>query len=97
MRSSVLGADWKLDTRLRHAQDMEIWLRTAALSDVAHIDGPDQALHRDHDASMSVTDCAGVLLDLEERRTVFRVLFEGAGARPFRRGRSARRGDEPSG
>jgi hypothetical protein len=81
IRASVMAEIGGLDTRLRYAQDMEMWLRTAAVSDVGRVDGPDQALHRDHATSMSVTHGAGELLDLQERRTVFGVLFDGPGAR----------------
>jgi hypothetical protein len=81
IRGSVLSSIGGLDTRLRFSQDMEMWLRTAAVSDVGRIDGPDQALHRDHNASMSVTTGSGELLDLQERRTVFAVLFDGPGGR----------------
>jgi hypothetical protein len=79
IRGSVMASIGGLSTRLRFAQDMEIWLRAAAVSDVGRIDGPDQALHRDHPTSMSVTDGASYLTDLVERRTVFDVLFEGPG------------------
>jgi GT2 family glycosyltransferase len=79
IRASVLDRIGGLDARLRFAQDMEMWLRTAAVSDVGRVDGPDQALHRDHEGSMSATDGSGDLLDLYERRTVFEVLFEGPG------------------
>jgi hypothetical protein len=81
IRGSVMKSIGGLDTRLRFAQDMEMWLRTAAVSDVGHVDGPDQALHRDHATSMSVTDGAGELTDMTERRTVFEVLFEGPGGK----------------
>ena len=79
VRSSVFHSIGALSTKLRYAQDMEIWLRVAAVSDVGYISGPDQALHRDHDASMSVTAGSGILVDLIERRTVFEVLFDGPG------------------
>jgi Glycosyl transferase family 2 len=79
VRGSVLRRVGGLDTRLRFAQDMEMWLRVAAVSDVARVVGPDQALHRDHAGSMSVTTGSGYLLDLRERRTVFEVLFAGPG------------------
>jgi uncharacterized membrane protein len=81
IRSSVLQSIGGLNTTLRFAQDMEMWLRTASVSDVGRIDGPDQALHRDHPASMSATDGAGQLLDLQERAGVFDVLFAGPGGR----------------
>jgi hypothetical protein len=79
IRGSVMRSTGSLSTRLRYAQDMEMWLRTAVISDVGRVDGPDQALHREHAGSMSVTDAAGKLVDLEERRTVFEVLFSGLG------------------
>lgn len=80
-RSSVVEQAGPLNEALRYAQDMEFCLRVAALSDVARIDDVDQALHRDHDASMSVTVAAGVMVDLVERRQVFRELFDSVGAR----------------
>jgi hypothetical protein len=68
-----------LSLRLRFAQDMEWYLRAAAFGDVGRIDGADQALHRDHPASMSVNDGAPILVDLRERQVVFDVLFGGQG------------------
>jgi len=79
VRGSVARRIGPLSTRLRYAQDMEYWLRGAAVSDVGRIDGADQALHRDHSASMSVNDGSGQLADLIERREVFDVLFDGPG------------------
>lgn len=81
IRADVMRSIGGLDTRLHFAQDMEMWLRTAAVSDVGRIDGPDQALHRDHATSMSVTSGAGRLLDLRERAMVFEVLFGGPGGK----------------
>lgn len=80
IRASVMRSTGALSTSLRFAQDMEMWLRIAAVSDVGRIEGSDQAFHRDHAASMSVTDGAGELVDLIERRTVFEVLFSGLGS-----------------
>ena len=80
IRASVMRPAGGLSTALRYAQDMEMWLRTAAVSDVGRVDGPDQAFHRDHADSMSATDGAGKLLDLVERRTVFETLFSGLGS-----------------
>jgi hypothetical protein len=51
------------------------------MSDVARVDDADQALHRDHEASMSVTVGAGILVDLVERRQVFVELFRVMGER----------------
>jgi glycosyltransferase involved in cell wall biosynthesis len=80
-RSSVVKAVGPLDETLRFAQDMEFCLRVASVSDVARIDDVDQALHRDHDTSMSVTVGAGVVVDLVERRQVFSRLFAAVGER----------------
>ncbi len=84
IRASVMKQTGPLSLRLKFAQDMEMWLRTAAVSDVGRVDGPDQALHRDHPASMSQTTGAGHMLDIRERREVFATLFDGPGGQlPF--------------
>ena len=44
-------------------------MRAAAVADVGRINGPDQALHREHSESLSVNAGSGRLLDLRERRT----------------------------
>jgi hypothetical protein len=79
IRASVMKSIGGLNTTLHFAQDMEMWLRTASVSDVGRIDGADQALHRDHPGSMSATNGSGQLLDLQERARVFDVLFAGVG------------------
>ncbi|PVZ57063.1 glycosyltransferase family 2 protein [Arthrobacter sp. H-02-3] len=61
---------------LRHTPDMEHWFRIAAFADVAYIHGADQAWHRDHADSMSAKE-VDRLLDLQERREAFDVLFDG--------------------
>ncbi|MDG4764271.1 glycosyltransferase family 2 protein [Solwaraspora sp. WMMD406] len=81
VRASVYQEIGPWDSRMRYACDMEIWMRAAAVSDVGHVDGTDQALHREHPASVSVTDAAGRRTDLIERRTAFEVLFEGPGGK----------------
>jgi hypothetical protein len=56
--------------------DMEMWMRAAAAADVGHVDGPDQAYYRMHDANMHITEYAGesargALVDLQNRRLTF--------------------------
>lgn len=80
LRMSVVDQVGPLDTRLRFAQDMEMWCRVAAVSDVARINGVDQALHRDHSASMSANEGSPFDVDLAERRLVFDAVFTGVGA-----------------
>jgi hypothetical protein len=65
---------------LPHAGDLEMWLRIAAVSDVAYIRGVPQAYYRVHDESMQRQLYSGALDDLEQRRRVFEMFFEGDGA-----------------
>lgn len=79
LRASVVEQVGPLNTGLKFAQDMEMWLRVAAVSDVGRVNGADQALHRDHPDSMSVIDAAGELTDIQERRLVFEHFFNSTG------------------
>ncbi len=82
IRASVIKQIGPLNPTLRFAHDMEMWLRAAAVSDVGRIDGPDQALHRDHPASWTAGE--GHMRDIRERREVFATLFDGPGGQlPF--------------
>jgi hypothetical protein len=64
---------------LAHAHDMEMWLRLAAFSDVAHVGGADQAWHRDHPASLSAREVDDAT-DFAERVAVFAELAGGVAA-----------------
>jgi hypothetical protein len=75
MRSSVARAVGGQQP-LAHTHDMEMWLRIAAYSDVAYIQGVDQAWHREHAQSLSARKVDAVV-DLLERRAAFEVLFAG--------------------
>ena len=61
---------------LKHTHDMELWFRFSAFADVAYIHGADQAWHREHGDSLSARE-VDVLVDLQERREAFDVLFAG--------------------
>jgi GT2 family glycosyltransferase len=63
---------------LAHTHDMEMWLRLAAVSDVAYIEGADQAWHREHAGSLSQALDAG-MGDIEDRRDAFHTLFAWSG------------------
>ncbi len=67
MRRSVVEVVGGQRPELTYAHDMEMWLRIAAVSDVGHIEGPDQAYHRDHAASMTASSTK--LMDLRDRRS----------------------------
>jgi glycosyltransferase involved in cell wall biosynthesis len=77
LRASVLERVGDVDPRLRIAEDMHWWLRFAAESDIGRVNGPVQALHRDHGASMTAT--VDKLRDLNARRSLFTYYFEGPG------------------
>ncbi|WP_106816267.1 glycosyltransferase family 2 protein [Microbacterium timonense] len=76
IRATFLRESGPMDTAVDYAPDMEISLRAAAVSDIGYIGGADQALHREHAASMSETDGAGTLVDLEARRLAFEHALE---------------------
>ena len=60
---------------LPHTGDLEMWLRIAAVADVGHIDGPDQAFRRMHASSMMQTSYANELVDLQHRSEAFESFF----------------------
>jgi lipopolysaccharide exporter len=62
--------------QLTHAHDMEMWLRMAAVSDVAYITGVDQAWHREHEGSLSTAEDSPIR-ELRTLRGVFEELFSG--------------------
>lgn len=56
-----------------NTSDLNMWLRIAAVADVAYVKGASQALYRMHDASMfrTMLDGGGLISDLSERRGAF--------------------------
>jgi glycosyltransferase involved in cell wall biosynthesis len=56
---------------LPHAGDLEMWLRIAAISDVAYVRRVPQAYYRVHPSSMMRTVNQGRFLDLRQRKLVF--------------------------
>ena len=73
MRASVVDVVGG-QRELAHTHDMEMWMRLASVADVGHVDGADQAWHRDHDRSRSAVG-VDVLTDLAERRDAFDLLL----------------------
>jgi glycosyltransferase involved in cell wall biosynthesis len=78
VRNTVARAVGRYDRACHHASDLNMWLRIAAVSDVAYIRGPAQALYRVHPGSM-LRSANGPLLDLRERRAAFDSFFASAG------------------
>jgi len=60
---------------LPHAGDLEMWLRIAAVSDIAYVRGVPQAFYRVHRASMFRTQYQTGLLDLHQRKAAFDSFF----------------------
>ncbi|MCB1445369.1 MAG: glycosyltransferase [Rhizobiaceae bacterium] len=84
MRTSVLRETGGYRADLPHAGDFEMWLRTAAISDVAFLAGVDQAYHRNHGRNMNRTifrsgSETGQLIDLKQRWQSFEAVFDGVG------------------
>jgi glycosyltransferase involved in cell wall biosynthesis len=79
VRASVQAAVGGYSAELPHTADLEMWLRVAAVSDVARVNGPDQALRRVHGASMMQTRYAALDVDLRERRLAYERFFAGPG------------------
>jgi len=74
VRTSVQQAAGEYDPACRHTSDLNMWLRIAAISDVAYVKGAAQALYRVHRDSMQrsmVRGESGALVDLRERRAAF--------------------------
>ncbi len=78
VRTSVQAAVGLYDPSCRHASDLNMWLRIAAVADVAYVQGKAQALYRVHADSMlrSMMNAGdGAVVDLRERRTAFERFF----------------------
>lgn len=88
VRTSVQTAAGSYDAGCTHSSDLNMWLRIAAISDIAHVRGVAQAIYRVHSDSMSRRD-PSVVLSLRERRIAFHsaiahaaeALDDGAGMR----------------
>lgn len=76
MRTSVVNEVGGQEP-LPYTHDMEMWFRMAAFADVARVNGPDQAWHRDHPQSLTERTIDSDLTNLRERRAAFEVLFAG--------------------
>jgi GT2 family glycosyltransferase len=62
------------DMACYHTSDLNMWLRIAAVSEIAHIRGVPQAIYRVHGGSM-LRSQDGPLVDLRDRRTAFESFF----------------------
>lgn len=78
VRASVQRAVGGYDPACTHASDLNMWLRIAAVADIAYIRGAQQAYYRVHAGSMLRSDHSP-LRDLRERSKAFTSFFAHAG------------------
>lgn len=78
VRASVQRAVGGYDPACYHTSDLNMWLRIAAVSDIAYVAAV-QAIYRIHADSMLRSD-ASPMVDLHNRRAAFESFFAGAGA-----------------
>jgi len=80
VRRSVQRQVGDYDPACRHTSDLNMWLRIAAVSNVAHIRGIPQAVYRVHGDSM-LRSQRDPIVELRERRIAFERFFERCSAR----------------
>jgi GT2 family glycosyltransferase len=78
VRTAVQRAVGGYDPALFHTSDLNMWLRIAAVSDIAYVRGVPQAIYRIHAGSM-LRSQEGPMVDLHERRAAFDSFFAGCG------------------
>ena len=64
------------DPALPHAGDLEMWLRIAAISNIAYVRRVPQAFYRVHSNSMMRTVFRGSFVDLRQRKAVFDTFYQ---------------------
>jgi Glycosyl transferase family 2 len=74
VRNSVQRTVGGYDQACLHTSDLNMWLRIAAVADVAHIRGVPQAIYRIHAGSM-LRSREGPMIDLRERSAAFDSFF----------------------
>jgi hypothetical protein len=80
VRTAVQREVGGYDPRCFHTSDLNMWLRIAAIADIAYVRGAPQAIYRVHPGSM-LRSQDGPMVDLEERRAAFDCFFSAAGHR----------------
>jgi glycosyltransferase involved in cell wall biosynthesis len=80
VRNSVQRAVGGYDPACYHASDLNMWLRIAAVADVAYVRGVPQAIYRIHAGSM-LRSQNSPLVDLRERKLAFDSFFARSSSR----------------
>jgi hypothetical protein len=79
VRASVQRAVGGYDPACTHSSDLNMWLRIAAVADVAYVRGAPQARYRVHAGSM-LRSAHNPILDLRERCAAFERFFAVCGS-----------------
>jgi glycosyltransferase involved in cell wall biosynthesis len=79
VRRTVQRAVGGYREELPHAGDLEMWLRIAAVSDIAYVRGMPQAFYRVHPGSMLRSKYHATLVDLQQRKAAFDLFFKHCG------------------
>jgi len=79
VRTLVQRVAGRYDPDCFHTSDLNMWLRIAAVSDVAFIKGVPQAIYRIHGDSM-LRSAHAPMVDLSERRAAFDSFFASCGS-----------------
>jgi glycosyltransferase involved in cell wall biosynthesis len=74
VRGTVQRAVGGYDPACHHASDLNMWLRIAAVADIAYVRGVPQAIYRVHSDSM-LRSSTNTMVDLCERRVAFDSFF----------------------
>ncbi len=74
VRTSIQRAVGGYDPACFHCSDVNMWMRIAAVSDIAYVRGTPQAIYRVHASSMAHSK-EGPLVDLRERRAAYDSFF----------------------
>ena len=77
VRTAVQRAVGGYDARCFHTSDLNMWLRIAAVADIAYVRGLPQAIYRIHPGSM-LRSQDGPMVDLRERRRGVRLVLRSA-------------------
>lgn len=75
VRGSIQRAVGGYRPELPHTGDLEMWLRIAAVANIAYVRGVPQAYYRVHPGSMLRTKYLTKLVDLEQREAAFDSFF----------------------
>ena len=75
VRGAIQRAVGGYRLELPHTGDLEMWLRIAAVSDIAYVRSIPQACYRVHAASMLRSRYGRKLIDLQQRKAAFDLFF----------------------